>query len=175
VRSMTGVEYFYRSGILYEVPETDLQDFALAFGMCAPGYFDNVSQLLDLSSGKRHLNGIQPFEKTVWVRPWRGSKEFFEHRRPRPAPSPERYDEFINQLNAENNGPKTKISNRQTFGKLLKGTYYPGGKAKPRAEQFCQWEVAEDVSLQQARELLEVFPPSKWKRVRALTTLRAID
>jgi hypothetical protein len=153
--------YFYTGRSLYGVPNHLVTTFALRFHMCDSGHLENVWRLIDLQSGKRHLNSIQPLQKTKWVQPWKRSTEFFIHSRPRPNPDPELLATFIGELNAERNGGKTKISNKQAWGKFLNGTYYPNGKAKGAAEEYCQWEIA-NVTVAQAKQLLDLHPPESW-------------
>ena len=129
---MADVVYFYARkddlDVLYEVPRDLLKAFGLKFGMIDADHADNMAQLLDRTrSGKRHLNGIQPLSKTVWIKPWTRSIEKFEHHRPRPATAPDFYDNFIRRLNREKNGEKAKIADKAkpTFGKFLNGTILP--------------------------------------------------
>ena len=165
---MEVVHYFYvrRSSdgreCCYEVPDEMLRTFGLKFGMIDEGHAENMRQLVDpLKPGKRHLNGIQPFDKLVWVRPWRKSAEKFVHSRPRPTNAPDQQGDFIQRLNAEGNGDKTRITNKSAFGKFLNGTYYPDGKAKGPAEQYRQWELAfVTVEMAIADRLLDFCPPS---------------
>ena len=118
-------------------------------------------QLVDMARpGKRHLNGIQRFRKTVWIKPWTRSTEAFEHRRPRPVTAPDFYDDFISNLNADENGEKAKLSEKQktTFGKFLNGTYYTREGEGPSR----QWQLVIGVSVEQAKELMEFRPATIW-------------
>ena len=104
-RQMADVEYFYARedchDVLYEVPRDLLRIFGRKFGMVDSRHPENMSQLLDTARpAKRHLNGIQPFRKVVWIKPWTRSIEVFEHHQPRAAPAPDFYDDFIRRLNA---------------------------------------------------------------------------
>lgn len=161
------MHYFCDDGCLYEVPDELLLEFGMQFGMIDAYHLDNMRQLLNPAMlGKRHLNGIQPFGKVVWVQPWRRSKETFIHHRPRPATAPDFYSRFIEKLNAEGNGPKSEIKDKQkqTFGKFLNRTYYPAGNANPPADHYREWELAL-VSLEEAKRLLECCPPAQWQQV----------
>ena len=164
---MAAVHYFFDDGCLYEVPDELLLEFGVQFGMIDAYHVDNVRQLLDPAMlGKRHLNGIQPLGKVVWVQPWSRSKKTFIHHRPRPATAPDFYSHFIEKLNAEGNGPKSKINDqqKQTFGKFLNRTYYPAGKVCPPADHYREWELA-PVSLEVAKRLLKCCPPAQWRQV----------
>eukprot|EP00966_Prymnesium_polylepis_P021267 489213-Prymnesium_polylepis.1 len=109
----------------------------MKFGMIDRHHLDNIRKLLDVARPlRRHLNRVQPFEKAAWVRPWVRSAAVFHDRRPRLAPAPPFHAEFIAQLNAEGNDEKTKIKNKHAFGMFLNGSYRPGGKGSPIAEQL---------------------------------------
>ena len=168
---MADVVYFYARkddlDVLYEVPRDLLKAFGLKFGMIDADHADNMAQLLDRTrSGKRHLNGIQPLSKTVWIKPWTRSIEKFEHHRPRPATAPDFYDNFIRRLNREKNGEKAKIADKAkpTFGKFLNGTYFPAGKPNGPAEQYRQWQLT-FVSVQEAKQLMDFRPAAIWNTV----------
>ena len=166
---MADVEYFYARedchDVLYEVPRDLLRIFGRKFGMVDSRHPENMSQLLDTARpAKRHLNGIQPFRKVVWIKPWTRSIEVFEHHQPRAAPAPDFYDDFIRRLNAETNGKKANISEKQkqSFGKFLNGTYCPAGKEKGPAGQYRQWELVFGMSVQKAKTLMEFRPATIW-------------
>ena len=162
------MHYFQRGRSLYEVPDALLLVFGVVFGMIDPDHLDNMRQLLNPAMpGKRHLNGMQPFVKLVWVQPWIRTAAIFKDHRPRPAPAPEFYADFIKQLNAEGNGGKSIINNKQTFGKFLNGTYYPAGKSKPPTDHYCEWERAV-VILEEAKELMDFQQPVQWMQARAV-------
>ena len=134
-------EFVDRHGVVHQAPtgDSELTDWAIGHELILKRkHIGNVTALLDINSGKKHLNLYVPLHKLCWLR-----KVDVKSREPVAGRLPEAVlggTKFFVENVVPRKVDLAQIKNHSVLGSYLKGGYHPNGIDKPPAWHYGGWQ-----------------------------------